>query len=363
MDLVKKMPSDNFLHSAGRIFYHVGVIAVSTSIALSLPAIMSFVAQNLLSYWSFIGNEKMFLVSVEIALAIFLILLTHSIRGNWRDRRISKMARKAGFVLEVRPRGFLTRRRIRQWKEKQGFGREVLFIGSTGSRTFLDPQGEFYSVLQNCREAKIMLLNPYGGGAKIRARSILNPDITPESFGEQIRNSIHFLKGLKAVQKDIRLKLYHDPPLFKLAILGDSLWLQHYHAGLDVQRMPEFLFQHDQNPASFYIPFYQYFLSRWNQTEIPEYDLGTDEMIYRDADGNVVKREKFERPGEEETDRKPENASGAAEATVPLPPEKEISLLRPSSSEIFGQGHFLLYQKILPKSVQLFQTLKRSLKI
>ena len=286
------------MKSAGRILFHVAVIAASGSIALSLPAIVSFVAQNFLVYWSFIGNEKVFLVSVEIALAIFLILFTHYIRGNWRNRKFSRMARRAGFAQETPTRTFLTRRRIRQWKEKQGFGREVLFIGSTGWRTFVDPRGEFHPVLQNCRKARIMLLDPYGEGAKTRARSILVPDITPESFGEQIRKSIDFLKGLKAIQKDIRLKLYPDPPLFKLAILGDYLLVQHYHTDLDLQTMPEFVFQHDQNPASLYIPFYQYFLARWNSPDIPEYDLETDELIYRDAAGNEVRREKFNRSGE-----------------------------------------------------------------
>ena len=287
------------MKNIGRIIFHVAVIAASAFIALSLPAIVTFVAQNLLVYWAFIGNEKVFLVSVEIFLAIFLILFTHRIKGNWKERKISKMAQRAGFVQEKSPRSFLTRQWARKMKAGQGFGREILLLGSTGWRTFGDPQGEFHSVLHNCREAKIMLLDPCADGAKIRAKSILDPDITPENFGEQTRKSIGFLKELKAVQKDIRLKLYPDPPLFKLAILGDYLWIKHYHTGLDVQAMPEFLFYHNQNPASLYIPFYQYFLSRWNQTGIPEYDLETDELVFRDGLGNEVKRENFDRQGAE----------------------------------------------------------------
>jgi hypothetical protein len=351
------------MKSARRILYHVVVIAASASIALSLPAIVRLVAENLLVYWSFIGNEKVFLVSVEIALAIFLILFTHYIGANWRDRKIARMARRAGFVQETSPRSFLARRRIRQWKEEQGFGREALFIGSTGCRTLVDPQGEFHPVLQNCREAKIMLLDPYGEGAKIRARSIQDPEITPKSFAEQIRKSIGFLKGLKAVQKDIRLKLYPDPPLFKLAILGDYLWVRHYHAGLDVQKMPEFLFRHNQNPASLYISFYQYFLTRWNDPDIPEYDLETDELIFRDAAGNEVRREKFGRTGEEERGRIPGADPIDVGGAIALPPKKEISLLRRSLPEILGQAHFLIYQKTLPKAYQLFRTLKRKLKV
>lgn len=351
------------MKNTGRILFHVAVIAVSAFVALSLPTIVIFVAQNLLVYWSFIGNEKVFLVSVEIALAIFLIHFTHRVRGNWKERKISKMAQRAGFVQEKLPRGFLTRQWARKMKAGQGFGREVLLLGSTGWRTFGDPQGEFHLVLRNCREAKIMLLNPCGDGAKIRAKSILNPEITPESFGEQIQRSIDFLKELKAVQKDIRLKLYPDPPIFKLAILGDYLWIKHYHTGLDVQTMPEFLFQHDRNHASFYIPFYQYFLSRWNQPGLPEYDLETDELIYRDGSGSELKREKFNRKGAAETGIGTEADSIEAGAVFALPPRKGISLSGLSFPEIFGQAHFLIHQKALPKGMQLFGKLKKALRI
>jgi hypothetical protein len=57
--------------------------------------------------------------------------------------------------------------------------------------------------------------------------------------------------------------------------------------------MPEYVFRHDQNTGSLYIPFYQYFLTRWNAPDIPEYVLDSDELIYRDAAGNEVRREKF----------------------------------------------------------------------
>jgi hypothetical protein len=337
--LFKKLFSYDSMQNAGRIFFHLAVIAASASIALSLPALLNFAAQSLLVYWPIIGNEKIFLISVEIALAIFLILFTHRIRGNLRSRRISRIAGRAGLVQETPSRSFLARRRTRCWKEKQGFGREVLFMGSTGWRTFADPRGEFHPVLQNCREAKIMLLDPYGDGAKTRAKSILVPDITPERFAEQIRKSIDFLKGLKAIQKDIRLKLYPDPPLFKLAILGDYLWIQHYHTNLDVQTMPEFLFQHDQNPASLYIPFYQYFLTRWNHPGIPEYDLETDELIYRDAGGNEERRDKSSRGDEAAPEGSLQVDSHDPGAILNLPQERRIPLLRRSLSKILGQGH------------------------
>jgi hypothetical protein len=169
------------------------------------------------------------------------------------------MARAAGLVFVGSTRGLFSRRSIKKFKEQEGFARDVMVIGSTGFRTFVDPKGDLHNVMKHCREAKIMFLNPYSEGANARARSIVDPDITLESFREQIIKSIDFMKGLKAVQKNVRLKLYQDIPLLKLVILGDYIWIKHYHAGLDVRMMPEYVFKHDKNTGSLHIPFYHYF--------------------------------------------------------------------------------------------------------
>ena len=58
--------------------------------------------------------------------------------------------------------------------------------------------------------------------------------------------------------------------------------------------MPKYVFKHDPDTGSLYLPFYYYFLRRWNNPDIPEYDLETDELIYRDLSGNEARREKFD---------------------------------------------------------------------
>jgi hypothetical protein len=242
------------------------------------------------------GDEKLFLLTVEIVLAVLLILFFNYVGWVWRDRRLARMAREAGLVF-VSSKGFLSRRRSRKLKESQGIARDIMVIGSTGGRTFADPKGDLYTVIQNCRMAKIMLLNPFSEGASIRAKSILDPEVNLERFREQIQRSITFLKELKAVQKDVRLKLYHDVPFIKMAISGDYIWANLYHAGFDVRLMPEYVYKHDQKPGSLYALFYQYFLNQWNNPGIPEYDLETDELVYRDGSGSEERRE---RPGEAE---------------------------------------------------------------
>ncbi len=281
---------------SGHIVYHIVLVALSAAFAFSLPFIAAFVAEKFLALWSFVGDDKIFIVSSEIGSAILLILFVNHARRSWRDRRISRMAATAGLVLAGPATGFIARKKIRKMKERQGFAREVKVIASTGFRTFVDPKGPLNQVLRNCREARIMLLHPDSAGAEARAKSMLDGDVALPLFNEQIRASIDFLKELKSKQHDIRLKLYQDIPFLRLIILGDYLWIQNYHRGIDSREMVRYVFRYNQDPNGLFVPFYQYFLSRWGDGNIPEYDLDTDELVCRDPAGNETSREKFSGP-------------------------------------------------------------------
>lgn len=298
--MIQKRFWDDFIRGSSYLLSHLVIVSFSAALALSLPMAIRFVAKEFLLYWSRIGNDKIFFLSVEIILTVCFIFLFAHIRKTWKDRKLSNMARAAGMVLVTPARGFFAKRKIRKLKESQGIARDVMVISSTGFRTFVDPNGELHQVIQNCREARIMLLDPGSEGAILRAKGIPDPEVTPETFGEQIRRSIDFLKTLKGGQKNVKLKLYPDPPFLKMTILGDFIWLQHYQPGLDVQRMPRYVFRHDPNIGSLYFPFYQYFFGKWNNPAIPEYDLETDELVYRDTAGNEVRRGKMVGPKTED---------------------------------------------------------------
>ncbi|HUI45221.1 MAG TPA: hypothetical protein VL122_04395 [Nitrospirota bacterium] len=278
--------------NATHILYHISVVVLSAAIALSLGDITRYLTRKILFYWSFIENQELFLVVTELTVAITLIVLINVIVRSWGIRKRSYMSKVAGLFRVVPARSFLAKRRLKTLKEEQGAGRSVMIISSTGFRTFADPAGDLHQVLRICREAKIMLLDPLKDGVIARAKSLADPAITPEVLRDQIIRSIDFLKELKAHQKNIRLKLYHEVPLLKLAIFGDYLCLQHYPAGLNVRKMPEYVFRHAKDGNLFGL-FYQYFVTRWLDPAIPEYDLDTDELIYRDRAGNEQKREQF----------------------------------------------------------------------
>jgi hypothetical protein len=62
---------------------------------------------------------------------------------------------------------------------------------------------------------------------------------------------------------------------------------------MEVHTMPEYVFQHNLMDRGLYTLFYQYFVRRWGTPSIPEYDLDTDELVYRDPIGNETKRVSF----------------------------------------------------------------------
>lgn len=280
----------NLLH----IGYHVLVLLLSAAMALSIPHLFSALARNLLSFWAFVENEKMFLVSLEISTAATLIILFNYVRRGWEARQLSRLATSAGLIPASRIQRPAGRKATSALRTAPGVAGDLMLIGSTGLRTFADPSGELHHRLRSCRQARILLLNPLAEGAIARAKSIPDPEITPEVIRAQIMASIAFLKELKAGQKNIRLKLYPDMPLLKLAIVGDHAFLRHYHAGLNVREMPEFVFSSEGRHGGLYLPLYRYFLARWQDPRIPEYDLDTDELVLRDTTGQETRRERVE---------------------------------------------------------------------
>jgi hypothetical protein len=254
-----------------------------------------------LSFWSRVEHDKLSLIAVEVTVAILLIVCLNYFRRSMQDRALATVATGAGLVSFFPRRTREAQRHIKRLKEEQGTGRTISVIGSSGHSTFVDQVGDLSSVLDKCLGARIMLVNPYSQEVRARIEAINHPEFTLETFREEVRQSIQLLKRLKAMGKAVKLKLYSDSPLIKLVILGDYLWLQNYHADLDVKTMPEYVLRHNRKDHGLYTLYAHYFVQRWGSGEIPEYDLETDELVYRNKTGNELRRERFEiEPASEE---------------------------------------------------------------
>lgn len=279
----------NLITCVALIGFHILVVALSVGISLSLPMI----AGNLLAYWARMENEGAFLVSIELVVAIVLIMFFNQLRLSIRDRRLARVAISAGLVSFSPNRSLHVKRSLRAAKERYDTGKSLMVIGSTGYETFIDSGSAFRTVLQKCLWANILLLNPYSEEASLRVQALSRPDFTLDHFREEGRKTVELLKQLKASGKDVKLKFYSDPPLVKLVILGDYLWLQHYHTSLEIHTMPEYVFQNNLMDRGLYTLFYQYFVKRWESPTIPEYDFATDELVCINPIDNEVKRALF----------------------------------------------------------------------
>ena len=102
------------MKSLQHALYHVMVILLSAAIAVSLPVTVGFAARKLLALWTFVENEEVFLVGVEIIVAVVLIFLFNHLTGSYRDRKLASMARRAGLTLVASARGFFSRKRVKE---------------------------------------------------------------------------------------------------------------------------------------------------------------------------------------------------------------------------------------------------------
>jgi ABC-type Fe3+ transport system permease subunit len=73
--------------NATHILYHIAVVVLSAAIALSLPNMFRYLSRKILVSWSFIENQKLFLVSLEIAAAILLIIVINAVVNGWSVRK------------------------------------------------------------------------------------------------------------------------------------------------------------------------------------------------------------------------------------------------------------------------------------
>ncbi len=278
-----------FVTEVSALAFHAVVVGLSAGIAWSLPSI----ARQFLAFWSHVEHEKVLLITIEVGVALFLIVTSNYLWRAHKDRRQAVLARGAGLVSFFPLHDPGAGKTIRNLKQQQSFGRTVLAIGVTGHGTVVDDKAELHALLGTCLEAKLILLNPFSEEAARRALSLSHSDISPDQFRRELQDTIALIKRFRASGKVIRLKLYSDRPHLRMVILGDYLWPQHYHTELDIRWMPEYVFQHNLDHHGLYTLFYQYFTKRWENQEIPEYDFQTDELVYRARNGGELRREPF----------------------------------------------------------------------
>src|SRR5580765_3622173 len=83
-----------FVTEVRALAFHAVVVGLSAGIAWSLPSI----ARQFLAFWSHVEHERVLLLTIEVGVALFLIVISNYLWRAFKDRRQAVMARGAGLV-------------------------------------------------------------------------------------------------------------------------------------------------------------------------------------------------------------------------------------------------------------------------
>ena len=285
----KSMQPQSFLVGIRQIFVHGAITLLAIVIAFSLPAVARYI---LYVWWPRVETDTSLLLVTESCLASALVLLLNLGKVAWDNRNKVAMARLTALVYARNARNdWLSRLRERALVKSLPAARDACVLTLTGHSTFVDERSPVREVLRSAYEIRVMLVNPVGEGVRRRVES-LPPEVTVLSFQGEIEASIAYLAELRKLGKKVTLKFYDEEPFWKIIVLGDHVWVQHCHRGCELNQQAEYVFalQHRDPRRGLFVPFYTYFLERWDEARHPEYDFESNQLVYRDAAGNETGR-------------------------------------------------------------------------
>jgi hypothetical protein len=291
-----------------QILVHGAITLLAVVIAFSLPPAARYI---LFVWWPRTEMDANLLLVTETGLASALVLLFNLAKVAWADRHKVAMARETALVYARNARkNWLSRLRERSLVKNLSAARDACILTLTGYNTFVDERSLVREVLKSAYEIRVMLVNPVGKGLRRRVES-LPAHVTALSLQDEIEASIAYLTELRKLGKKVALKFYDDEPFWKVVVLGDHAWVQYCHLGCELNQQPEYVFalQHHDPRQGLFVPFYMYFLERWNESRHPEYDFDANELVYRDAAGNETARAQL---------GVPINGAGAPASVLPV---------------------------------------------
>jgi len=287
----------SFTQGIHHAFAHVVITLLAVGIAFSLPVVAKYILFN---WWPKVEDNSQLLMITEISFATVLVLLFNISKIAWDGRRSMHMNKIASLVYAREGRGWMSRWKERDMRKKIANVRDVYIMSITGD-TFSAENSDLQKTLELAYEIRVLLANPYGKGVASRVQSMDDPEAMLQAYRQETEGSIAYLSKLVAAGKKVKLKFYDEPPFWKLVVTGEYVWVQYCHDCHEVKTQPEYVFglQHGNPQRGFFEPFYKHFLDQWNDPGHPEFNFETSELIYRNADGNEIRRTAFPPQAEE----------------------------------------------------------------
>ncbi len=268
---------------------HIAITLLAVGIAFSLPDAARYV---LYVWWPQTQADTQLLLATEVGLSVVLVLLFNVLKMAWDNRRMLAAVKLASLVYATDAKVGPSRKEAKRLVTKSSSPRDVFVLTLTGFDTFVEPDSLFHEVLGTAYEIRVLLLDPRSAAASRRVEAISDQHVNLQSLRDEIAASIAYLTSLHKAGKRVALKFYEHEPVWKVVVVGDHVWVQHVHHGFEVKWQPEYVFtlQTSAPRQGFYVPFYTYFLDRWNERRHPVYDFETGELIYREEGDNETRR-------------------------------------------------------------------------
>jgi hypothetical protein len=272
-----------------QVLLHAVVAVLAIVIAFSLPLFAEYV---LFQWWPRVAQDPNLLMATEVALAATLVLMFNAVHIAWEDRSKVRAADMAALVYARHRSSWLARWRERRLVSQLPATRDAYMLTLTGFDTFAAKTSLLRDQLAAAYDIRVLLLNPNARSAQRRVDS-LPDEVTLRTFCGEVEASLAYLQSLITLGKKVTVKFYEQEPFWKIAVLDDHVWVQYCHRGVEIKNEPEFVFalNRDNPRVGLFVPFYMYFLDRWEDPRHPEYDFETKELVYRDKLGNEIGRE------------------------------------------------------------------------
>jgi len=283
----------NLKYSLKHIFSHITISLLAVGIAFSLPIVAQYI---LYKWWPMVEYNARLLLVTEVIFATALVMLFNVSKIAWDSRRRLQANTIASLVHAKDKAGsdWSSRRNDKALRESLQGTREISILSVTGSEIFSDNNWVRH-VLDNSYEVRVLLMNPEGDGAYQRTRLSANPAAVLEAYRREIEHTINYLAKLVSAGTRVSIKFYDAVPFWRMVVAGDYVQVQ-YCYGTVKGEWPEYIFalRKDQPGRGLFTPFYVNFLNQWQDVRLPDYDFETRELVYRNSNGNEVKRELFD---------------------------------------------------------------------
>jgi len=270
---------------------HACFAMLAVGIAFAIPQGAEYI---LYQWWPKVIGDTDLLLATEITLAAVLALLFNISRIAWDNRFKVRIAEAASLVYARDGNARLARHHERLLLKNLPAIRDASILTLSGFDMFAGEGSLLREPLSSACEIRVMLLNPASRSAARRIDS-LPGGVTMDLLTREIEASIEYLGQLRGLGKKVTLKFYDDVPFWKVAVLGDHVWVQFCHNGVLAREQPEYVFAMNRNEpqCGLFVPFYMYFLDYWSHSAYPEFDFNHRVLVYRDEQGAEVERVVF----------------------------------------------------------------------